>query len=72
MGGTAQARICVVGRCRRIGIGGCRGYEAARALVELVGCDAGRATVVEMDGFDGRFVCGGCKASGRRERGGRR
>ena len=41
-----------------------RGYEAARALVELVGWDAGRATVVEMDGFDGWFVCGGCRASG--------
>ena len=36
-----------------------RGYEAARTLVELVGWDVGRATVVEMDGFDGRFVCGG-------------
>ena len=36
-----------------------RGYEAARMLVELVGWDAARAMVVEMDGFDGRFVCGG-------------
>ena len=41
-----------------------RVYEAARVLVELVGWDAGRATVVEMDGFDGRFVCGGCRVSG--------
>ncbi|KIK00184.1 hypothetical protein K443DRAFT_7849 [Laccaria amethystina LaAM-08-1] len=41
-----------------------RGYEAPRALVELVGWDGGRATVVEMDGFDGRFLCGGCSASG--------
>ena len=41
-----------------------RGYEAARTLVELVGWDVGRATVVEMDGFDGRFVCGGCRVSG--------
>ena len=33
-------------------------------LVELVGWDLGRATVAEMDGFDGWFVCGGCRASG--------
>ena len=49
-----------------------RGYEAARALVELVGWDAGWATVVEMDGFDGRFVCGGCRASGGEGEGGRK
>ena len=44
-----------------------RGYEAARALVELVGWGGGRATVVEMDGFHGRFVCGGCRAGGGEE-----
>ncbi|EDR01174.1 uncharacterized protein LACBIDRAFT_312439 [Laccaria bicolor S238N-H82] len=40
-----------------------RGYEAAGALVELVGWDKGTATVGEMDGFDGRFVCGGCTSA---------
>ena len=49
-----------------------RGYEAARVLVELVGWDVGRATVVEMDGFDGRFVCGGCRVSGEEGEGGRK
>jgi len=49
-----------------------RGYEAASALVELVGWDAGTATVVEMDGFDGRFVCGGCSASEGEGEGGRK
>ena len=49
-----------------------KGYEAARALVELVGWDAGRTTVVEMDGFDGWFVCGGCRVSGGEGEGGRK
>ena len=49
-----------------------RGYETARVLVELVGWDAGRATVVEMDGFDGWFVCGGCRAGEGEGEGGRK